>query len=110
MTIAAAVPAAPVWSEDLLSFATEQGVRAYLEPLWAAAWRVFPTARQVTAYREDDPELRDERSIIIDVRVPKEDVPLSQSRAIRLQWHREFEAICPPALQLLFSLRLDLVD
>jgi hypothetical protein len=95
-----AAPSTPTttwqWSADVVSFAVQHQVDAYLNPLLAAVHRVYPTATNVRVLLEDDPEIRDDWHIVFEVRVPGADVPdyVAATRA----WHRELLRICPAPL------------
>jgi hypothetical protein len=104
MSAAATVPTAWQWPADVLAFADQQGIRAYVEPLWEATRQVFPTARELTVTVEDDPELRDDRYIVFDVRVPHQDIP--DFVEAKHNWNRAFFRICPAPLSHLIRLTL----
>lgn len=95
------------WPSDVLAFAVKEGIRDYLDPLWEATWRVFPGAREIIVTQEDDPELRDDRYLVFEVRVPREDVPDYVEANHR--WNREFFDVCPAPLSHLIRLALTLV-
>jgi hypothetical protein len=86
-----------------VAFAAEYQVADYLDPLLKATWGVFPTAR-VRVFLEDDPEIRDERHILFEVRVPSRDVP--HSLKAQHFWIDELYRICPAPLVCTFCLGL----
>jgi DNA-binding transcriptional LysR family regulator len=68
MATVAQTAATWTWPPDLLAFAAEQGVSAYLDPLLDATRRAFPRAPLETVI-EDDPEVPDDRRIVFRVDV-----------------------------------------
>jgi hypothetical protein len=95
------------WPADVLAFADQQQVTAYLDALLQAVRQVFPTAESLRVLVEDDPEIRDDRHIVFDVCAPQEDVP--DFVAAKRRWHREKFRICPAPLACVFRLGLVLV-
>lgn len=95
------------WPADVLTLAAEQGVTEYLQPLLDTTRRLFPTARSLTVSVNEDPEIRDMRTIVFDVRVPQADVPDFVSAVHR--WTDELFRCCPAPLVTVFCLLLDLV-
>jgi hypothetical protein len=95
------------WPADVLAFATQHQVQGYLDPLLQALQQLFPTARSLRVFLEDDPEIRDDWHIVFEVRVSSADVP--DPRAATRTWHREFSQICRDPLCIFrFSLlRID---
>jgi hypothetical protein len=81
------------WPADLIEFATRRGAVQYLEPLREMTQRLFPTARSLAIFKEDDPELRDVTSIVFEVRVPIQDVP--DFIEANHRWGEEQSTICP---------------
>jgi hypothetical protein len=81
------------WPADVVNFAVQHQVDAYLDPVMAAIQRTFPTATSVRAFVEDDPELRDVWYIVLEVRVPAADVP--DYVAAKRPWYRELSQIWP---------------
>lgn len=84
------------WATDVLEFAAQQQVAAYLDPLLEATRRLFPTARLLQVKVEQDREARDDRWILFEVRVPLADVP-DFVRAVHA-WDAECLRICPAPL------------
>ncbi len=84
------------WTPEVLAFAREQGVEGHLEPLRLATLHVFPTARELRVFQEDDPELRDVRWIVFEVFVPAED--LVNFVELTYRWSQESRAVCPSRL------------
>lgn len=94
------------FSADVVAFAVASGVEDCLQPLLESTHRIFPTARFVKVYIDDDPELRDERHILFDVQVGG--LSREESRAARKQWIGELLRLCPPERACVFRLLLDL--
>jgi hypothetical protein len=92
------------WPAEVLAFAADQQVQPYLEPILAAIRQLFPTAVSVEVSVVADPEIRDERHIVFDVKVPGRDVP-NFVEAVR-QWHHESFRRCPAPLVCTFRLCL----
>src|SRR5262245_47412138 len=63
------------WPADVLALAAEQGVTAILDPLLEATRRLFPMARSLKVYVQQDPEIRDWRSIVFKVEYLDRDIP-----------------------------------
>ena len=106
-TVSTPSPSAPSawqWPADVLEFAAQRQVSAYLDPLLEATRRLYPTARLLRVRVEQDPELRDERWILIEVFAPAADVP-SITPAVHA-WNNEVFRICPMPLVHNFVLRL----
>jgi hypothetical protein len=104
--MSAITPAATAWQwpADVLAFATEHEVRAYLDPLLEATRRLFPTALNIRVFLEGDPEIRDDWHIIFDVHVPQADI--SDFVATQHSWIDELYACCPAPLVCIFRLGL----
>jgi hypothetical protein len=96
------LPAVPT---EVLAFAAEQGVTAYLDPVLAMTRQVFPGAQQITVAIEDDPEIADDRHIVIAVKAGGLEVP--QALEQRSRWHRELFTCCPAPLVCTFRLALE---
>lgn len=94
------------FSQEVMAFAIASRVADYLNPLWRAIHRIFPTARWVRVLIDDDPEIRDDRHILFEVKVP--DVGLEGARRGRNAWIEELFRVCPAPLVCVFRLDLDL--
>jgi hypothetical protein len=92
------------WPADVLAFAAEQKVQAYLDPLLEATYRVFPTLESLRVTVEQDQELRDVRWIVFEVRVPERDIP-DFVKAVHA-WTDEKYRVCPAPLVCTFPLFL----
>ena len=91
----------PTVSADVRAFALERGVEAYLDPLLAAARRVWPHSR-IEVLVEDDPELSYNRQIVFDADMNGRSAD-EQSAAHR-QWTDELFRCCPAAHAHVFCL------
>jgi hypothetical protein len=89
---------------EALAFAADQGVITYLPAVLEMTQRVFPKAR-LTVLVEDDPELANDRHLVIVVEV--EDLTVAQALEARYQWHRGLFACCPAPLVCVFRLGLE---
>ena len=92
----------PDVSPDVLAFAKEQGVAAYLPAVLGMTRRIFPTW-PIKVFLEDDPEIADDWHIILDVQVP-EDAEVESLLALRGQWVREIFEYCPSTHVCVFRL------
>jgi hypothetical protein len=92
------------WPPDVLEFAAQQQVEAFLIPLLEATRQLFPTARNLRVFLEDDPEIRDDRHIVVEVAVPQQDLPNYIQAQHR--WTDELYRICPAPLVCTFRLTL----
>lgn len=93
----------PTISPEVRAFAIEKGVDAYLPKIVALVRRIFPRAA-AQIHVEDDPELADNREIVIEVSADgmeeKEQISLQQ------EWTRELFQQCPAAYVHFFCLSL----
>jgi hypothetical protein len=96
------------WSPEVLAFAKEQNVAQYLEPLLEVTRQLFPTTQSLKVYVDQDPEIRDLRSIVFEPHVPDKDLP-SFVEAVH-SWHRGLRRFCPAPLACVFSLFLNVVE
>jgi hypothetical protein len=95
---------AEYWPPDVLAFAAQHQVADLLDPLRLALDRVFPVMQSSRVRLEEDPEIRDDRHLVFDVRVSRADVP--DFGAAKRRWHQELFRLCPPPLVCLFRLVL----
>jgi hypothetical protein len=96
------------WPADVKQFAASHGGEEYLEPLREALAGLFPTAVSASVRVYLDPELRDERHILFDVRVPGSD--LGDLVKAKRTWVGELMRICPSVKLWLFGLYLVPLD
>lgn len=92
---------------EVVAFAEEQGVAECLPGFLEVTRRVFPTARRLAVVVEDDPEIANDRHIVIEVDAPL-DIP--QAMAAHKQWLDLTLSLCPAPLICVFRLSLDLVE
>lgn len=95
------------WSADVLAFAAQHHAEEYLVPLYEATQEVFLTAQSLRSLLEEDPEIRDDRHIVFEVRVPRQDV--TNFVEVQHRWVDELYRICPAPLVWIFRLNLGLV-
>jgi hypothetical protein len=93
-----------VTPSDVVEFAARHQVAGLLDPLSLALDRLFPTAQSVCVRVEEDPEIRDDRHIVFEVRVSRADIP--NFGAAKRRWHEELFRISPPSQVCLFRLTL----
>ena len=99
----------PQWTipADVQAFAAEQGVAPCLPAVLGATQRIFPMARRWAVLVTEDPEIANDRHIVIEV-----DVALSTEEALaaRRQWNEAALKCCPTTLICVFRLSMELVD
>jgi hypothetical protein len=59
----------PTVSPDVLAFAREQGVEQYVPAVIELTRRLYPTATRFDVFLEDDPEIANDRHIILELDV-----------------------------------------
>jgi hypothetical protein len=96
------------WAPDVLEFARRRQVADYLDPLMTAICRHFPNAEGVRVFLEEDAEIRDEWSIVFEVRVGWPD--LDAIHVARRRYKEDLFRICPAPLACVFVLTLELVS
>ncbi len=94
-------------SEEVRAFAEEQGVAAYLTAVLQATRRIFPMAKRRAIYVEEDPEIANDRHIVVEAEVRMD---ISEALAARRQWHEAVFQCCPAPLICVFRLSVDLVE
>src|SRR5437763_14757884 len=82
----------PAVSPEVRAFAEEQGVTAYLPAVLEMTRRIFPQA-SMTVLVEDDPEIANDRHIVLEV--DTEGLDLEQLIATRQQWVQDIFRCCP---------------
>ena len=92
---------------EVLAFAEQQGVAAYLPAVLEVTDRVFPNARRRGVVLEEDTEIADLRTIVIEVDVA---MSVAESLTTDRQWHEATLRCCPTTLICNFSLSVELVD
>ena len=95
--------ALPAVSPEVRAFAQENGVTDYLHPVLEMTRRLFAEATLCLCL-EDDPEMLDDRHLVIGVRAPGMDI----ARAVdaRYQWHAGLYECCPAPSVPVFRLAL----
>jgi hypothetical protein len=91
---------------EVLAFAAEQGVAAYLPTILATTERLFPNALRLAVRLDEDPEIANDRHIVFEVGVPL-DVP--EALAAQRRWNDALFTYCPAPLVCVFRLSMDLV-
>ena len=107
MPISVKGPPLPVVPPDVLALAEEKGVKHYLPAVLELLPRTFPDARRFAVSVDEDPEIADERNIIIDVDVP--DINTDEFLAAYRRWHDAASAIVPAPVACVFRLSLNLL-
>jgi hypothetical protein len=105
MTEAIMSPSARV-SSEVLAFASERGVAAYLPAVLEMTQRLFPNSQRLAAVIQDDPEIANERTLVLEVDVLL-DVP--QARAAHRRWNDALFTCCPAPLVCVFTLSMELL-
>ena len=95
-------------SPAVQDFAAEQGVAAYLPQVLAMTRQLFPDARRLAIDVEDDPEIPQDRHLVIEVDVAG--LSVDQYVAARFQWGQELFQLCPAPLVCVFRCALGLVE
>jgi hypothetical protein len=89
------------------AFATEQGVDAYLPAVLAMTQREFPDARRIELGVETDPDMPDDRHLLVRVEVTEMDGEAFADAKFR--WGRELFQLCPAPLVCVFRCALRVV-
>ncbi len=92
----------PVAPPDVLAFADEQGVRAYLPAVLEMTRRIFPTW-PIKVFLEEDAEIANDWHIILEAQVP-EDATAEKLFDLDQQWGAEIFEHCPSTHVCLFCL------
>jgi hypothetical protein len=88
---------------DARAFAQQQGVATALPAVLDLTLRVFPTARRFAVVAEDDPEIANDRHIIVDVYAP---TTVPEALAAHRRWNEGLFALCPASHNCVFRLNL----
>jgi hypothetical protein len=106
--MSAPVSTAPQWSAEVLEYARANGLEQYLQSLWQVLLDLFPQAHRMRAYVEQDPELREVRSIALEVWTDRQEIPDSQTYVNKYQeWNKKLFELCPAPLVNHFVLLLE---
>src|SRR5438445_1077566 len=101
-TFSLAVPA------DVHTFAAERGVGPYLPAVLEMTVRRFPDARRLAVLVEEDPEIANDRHIVIEIDLT--DITPEQYVERDWQWGHELFQICPAPLICVFRLSLSIIE
>jgi hypothetical protein len=93
--------------QEVLDFAAEQGVSDYLPAVLEMTNHIFPGGLQAVVV-DDDPEIANDRHILIVVKAKTFDVP--QALEARWQWHGGLFESCPARLVCVFRLDLSIAS
>lgn len=104
MTPVTQTPSLDIPSE-VYAFAAAQGASIYLPAILDMTRRVFPHSRRLVLFLEDDPEIPNDRHIVLEVDAPLE-VP--QALQAHRHWNDGLFACCPAPLVCVFRLSMDL--
>ena len=96
--------APPTLPREVLAFAAEQHVSAHLPAVLDMTRRVFPRAT-LSVVVEDDPEIANDRHIVLIVKA--DDLTVPEALEARWQWHRELFTCSPASLVYVFRLGLE---
>lgn len=97
----------PRVSNEVAPFAAEHGVDQYLPRVLEMTRRVFPGARRMDVFVEEDAEVPDDRRIIIEVEVP---LPVPEAVAAHHHWAHEMSQSCPSPNSWVFVLGMEVVE
>jgi hypothetical protein len=106
MSLATQTPFLAVTSE-VLAFASEQGVSSYLPAVMEMTQRRFPDARRFAMLVEEDPEIANDRHIVIAIDLAG--ITAEQYVERDGQWGHELFQICPAPVVCVFRLRLEII-
>jgi hypothetical protein len=65
----------PVVSPEVIEYARKHGIEATVQHLIAVTPRLYPTARSIKVFMEQDAEIKDLWFTVFEVEVPRVDVP-----------------------------------
>lgn len=106
MSIDTSVPIAVEIPAEVIQLAIEEGVEEYLPAVLEMTRRLFPSASPFEVLLDEDPEIADDRHILISVRIPG---TASEAAAARSLWCGEISNCCPAPSVCVFRIRLRLV-
>lgn len=92
--------------QDVLDFAVKEGVTDYLPAVLEMTRRVFSTITPRLQV-EDDPEIANDRHIVILVEVKEKDINVPKAMELTARWNEGLFANCPAPLVYVFRLGLD---
>ena len=94
----------PCVPADVLTFAEEQGVSAYLPSVLSLAHAIFPTW-PIKVFLEGDPEIAHDWHIILEIQVP-DDADAESLFALHKQWTKGLFQSCPAIHVCVFRLSM----
>lgn len=107
MSIDTSVPVAVEIPPEVVELAAEERVEEYLPKVIEMTRRLFPSASRFEVLLDEDPEIADDRHILMSVGIHG-----SMSDAVngRWQWCDGLGACCPAPLTCVFRIRLRLIQ
>jgi hypothetical protein len=72
---AVSAPVAPVVSPEVCEYARKHGIEPTVQQLIDVTPRLYPTARSIRVFMEQDAEIEELWFLVFEVEVPKVDVP-----------------------------------
>src|SRR6266481_8747058 len=85
-------------------FAAHEGAAPYLHEVIRMTNRVFPNCG-INLLVEDDPEIADDRHIVLEV---KTNMEVAEALEARFEWDRQLFSVCPVPLVCVFRLGLEI--
>lgn len=98
----------PVVPANVLAFAEEQGVSAYLPAVLTMARQIFPT-NPMKVFLEGDPELVNDWHIILEVQIAA-DSSVDELVALHHRWNTDIFQHCPARYVCIFRLGVMLCE
>jgi hypothetical protein len=98
----------PRTHSDVAEFVARAGLKDVWLEVLALTQSVFPSARFIVGYLEDDPDIAGQRYLVCNVALPGRDT-LPSSDAWE-EWHRRIGQHVPPKQVGVFRLRVELRD
>ena len=95
------------YTDEVSRFAKEKHVEQYLPKVLEMTRRIFPSARGLAIFVDEDPEIADDRHIVFEV----EATGLNVEQAVDAEWRwcGEIFDVCPSTHVCVFRLALRLV-
>ncbi len=89
------------WTIEVLIFAARQGIAAALDCLVEATLELFPSAQALHVLLLNDPAIRPNGHILIEVQVPHDSCDREEARRL---WDQQLQRCCPAPLRHLLRL------
>jgi hypothetical protein len=102
--VSSSISTLPLIPLDVAAFAAEHEIRNSLSAVLSLTRRIFPSS-SIAPRLEQDAEMDDQWSIVVEVNVAGLEVP--QLVASQRQWTEGLFACCPSTLAHLFCLRME---